>query len=66
MKPHTENDPRARTLIAFAVDAYPGHAALRAFEASLTPDPLPPIVRKKILLPPPKFETPADHATKPT
>ena len=50
---------RARELVALAVDAYPGHTALRAFEAAFTDDPLPKIEWQKILLPPPPPE--AEH-----
>jgi hypothetical protein len=45
------NDARARALAAFAVDSHPGHAALRAYEASL-PAELVEIDWASILLPP--------------
>jgi hypothetical protein len=38
---------RTRELVALAVDAHLSHAALRAFEAALTSDPLPEIVWEK-------------------
>jgi hypothetical protein len=46
------SEPRARELIARAVEANPGHSGLLGFEATLTSDPLPEIVWEKILLPP--------------
>jgi len=45
------NDDRSRKLVAFAVEAYPGHAALRAFEAAIG-ESVPEIDWEKILLPP--------------
>ena len=48
------NEARARELIALAVDAHPSHAALRAFEAVLSAEPLSKIHWDKILLPPPQ------------
>ncbi|UGY25454.1 hypothetical protein HU675_0000415 [Bradyrhizobium septentrionale] len=52
------NDARARALVAFAVDCNPGHATLRAYEASL-PTELVEIDWASILLPPrPKNEGP--------
>jgi hypothetical protein len=60
------SEARARELVALAVDAHPSHAALRAFEAALTADPLPEIEWERILLPPrpPKAEPPKDKEPK--
>lgn len=52
---------RSRDLIALAVDAHPGHAALRAFEAGLMAETLPEIVWQEILLPARPKAEPADE-----
>lgn len=52
-------EARARELITFAVEAFPSHPALRAFEGALGPGRLSPIVAREILMPPA-----ADQASK--
>jgi hypothetical protein len=50
-------EARARALITFAVEAFPSHPALRAFEVALGPDQVSPIVAREILLPSPVDQT---------
>ncbi len=47
------NEARVRALIAFAVEVFPSHAALRSLEADLGSDKLAPIHAYETLLPPP-------------
>lgn len=54
----TGDQKRARQLLAFAVEAHPGHTALRAFEADGAEGQLPVIEWKKILLPPKSANAP--------
>lgn len=49
----SENEERARELVALAVDMHPNHAGLRNFENSLSSDLLPEIKWEAILLPTP-------------
>jgi hypothetical protein len=47
----TGNEARARELITFAVEAFPGNQAIRTLEANLALDKLGPIVAVTVLLP---------------